>query len=1136
MRQPRLRTTAPRLLSASAESLAKAGTSRLTRPLVAATASVNVVSLLPRPPPSLSLSAAPLCDQFGREKPTPLVRAEVRAGHRAATQKCCRTHCPLFTPLRLHCTTSTSLSASTKRCLTSPKNAKEEEEEELKALVLACLPRAPLFAKVAQSQMLVQYYESTQYLWGPISDGTTALQGGNDEEKKDEAAKPSPQPRQQRVSSSSSSSSTASPSASAEHKNQSNTAQRSSANTSARKPRRVIHHENRLHRIRTAYGSFKGMLLAMAGERLSSMKAGDVEGEEDGKAAEEKVYRGGGRYGIYLSCDLTFVTVASSVREAGMTFKEAYLPLTSSDVLFIQNTVEKAAQAFTDDAKKPQQQLKSAGARASSLPISSSRLPEVESAEVNYEDIVVEESGVVSPEDYCYPILSSKRRLTQAEQLAQRRSHCLSQALNLRSGKTEELLNDLYLPYFGHDFIPPPPPSLPFTEAVITPSGTTTTAEAGVDASRASNRMPSTQHRKASAAVAPAVPSANTFTPQQIGTLLPTYFVPMDALLAQLPPGYTAAHVRAIFSETGAVETVQLGNNLFVRFHGGRRGDGFSAVVSQRQQERFDAVEQEQSEFADKGSSTDGRNNADYHESYATAEQQLRRYITAYKPDPYLFYAFTPCFVRPFQWVGLYDVVQHAPAAVQARLCPLQQQLTLLYFAQQQQHVQFTPQNGGALALCFPPTRALRPETTPLPRVLAEVAALLTNRGVVYVADLETDATPPLSDYAKRHIIAYFGTLRRFLFQHAATFRLSVFRSLLTACEESAQKQKEAEQQSGDAAAAAPSSNEAVSLSPPPLPVSLPRPGAGFASTAQPFYYGDAASVAEATLQGGVQDTSREDAQLDAEGFPRWLLSRDLAVQLEDEAKLQEHNRDSIEAQLEALQGTHSKIKTRKLRRRLAAMANPNSPFSDPVVLLDNILRYLPPKGHVSLKALLAELPMSMRDFLPNDPIGLFRNAPDKVQLFEYRRKNHLRVMRPGLPLPDGRLRRAYTDEELLHLIAAQLLPGQAKAASTLYGGLPYGGRETVRLRHRHLVNFLETYPQFFLVMYQDTKKDLKHLARISLLQPPPAPQTWTAEDNAVLTELTSEETEAVTKADRAILLSSMSAELRQTLEQQKNE
>jgi hypothetical protein len=968
---------------------------------------------------------------------------------------------------RLHSAPSSSASpspATSPSCKHPPQSKSSlirHVSEDLLREVLACIPRAPLCAKVTTVRFLLHQRVSTFCTAGPLRQH---IGGGGLAAAAQKDAPPS----------------------------------------------RLSSMPPRLRAIQSSYASFGELLMSMSAERLKGLRSEQGAAEDEGTSeAEKEVYRGGGRYGIYLSCDRVFVTIASSALEAGMVFQSEYKPLTASDLAVVNGVSLDCARSSTRTmtlarASPPQPELRS-GAAATTV------------VEPGNDSAAVPER--VFPEDYCYAFVVREKCCGPQARQKMRKTAALSRVLQLHGTGVDDSFSAIYSPTFQDDFKPPTPPS------------SSTGGGRGVAANAEASAVSGGDNFERQLSSSP----SNAFTPAQIGSLLPTYFVPMGALLAQLPPGYTPAHVHAVFRETGAVEVVQLGSETFVRFHGGKDMKGFSSEILSGRNDRFEGV----SDNVEAPCAAAGG---------AKGERRLRRYMAAYKPDPYLLYTFLPCFTRPFQWVSLFDLVQHAPTAVQDRLLPLRQQLTLLYFAQQQQRVHFSPQNGGAVALCNPPVRSLRAETTPLPRVLAEVSILLRNRGVVYVEELEKEMNVSLSDYAKRHIIAYFGTLRRFLFQHQQAFRLSVFTSPTTLYEESAKRQQSegASQQCGEAdtqdiASLSPpaattttsgrtdqssSAADDVSLPLPPLPPSLPRPGSGFMCVAH------STPGVDKDPKGGedpLAGVPHSDASFDAEGFPRWLSSRDLAVQLEGVAKLRDHRRSSVEMKLEAVELTRQRMKVRKLRRHLAAQRDPNSPYHDTAVLLDAIVRYLPPKGHVSVKTLVNSLPVSMRDFLPNEPVRLFRNNPDKVQLFEYRRRNHLRVMRANLPLPDGRLRTSYTEEELLYLIAAELLPGQAKTASTVYGALPFWARETIRTRHRHMVTLLEQHPQNFIVVYKDAMRIEKHNARISLLQAPAAPLTLPSSDAAFNAQLSPQEAEALEKEERDALRYHLSPVLRGT-------
>lgn len=153
------------------------------------------------------------------------------------------------------------------------------------------------------------------------------------------------------------------------------------------------------------------------------------------------------------------------------------------------------------------------------------------------------------------------------------------------------------------------------------------------------------------------------------------------------------------------------------------------------------------------------------------------------------------------------------------------------------------------------------------------------------------------------------------------------------------------------------------------------------------------------------------------------------------------------------------------------------------------------------------------------------------MQLFEFRERNNIRVMRPGLPLPDGRLRSSYTVDELLHMLAAELPPGRSRTSMDLFGRLPYGARETIRLQHRHLINLVEQYPQYFVVVYADAESAKKNLARVQIIQnPPPATTLSDDEWGAKRTTVSDDMLQVAAREDHAILMAELPPSLRETL------
>nr|CCC91513.1 conserved hypothetical protein [Trypanosoma congolense IL3000] len=204
-----------------------------------------------------------------------------------------------------------------------------------------------------------------------------------------------------------------------------------------------------------------------------------------------------------------------------------------------------------------------------------------------------------------------------------------------------------------------------------------------------------------------------------------------------------------------------------------------------------------------------------------------------------------------------------------------------------------------------------------------------------------------------------------------------------------------------------------------------------------------------------------------------------------------------------------------KLRRRIALEQNPDSPYMDREVLLDAILRYIPRKRSISLSFLLKSLPHSLTDFLPHRPVSLFQQFPEKVRIFEYRYRNRLHIIRPGVPLPSGVLRETYTEQELLFLCAAEVQQ-QPRFAVDVYGRLPYGAKEVIRLQYKGMLELLRPYPQYFTVIFQDAIRLDTRRALISLIQMPPAVQLTQDDygtlvpEGAALQELEAEDREAL--------------------------
>ncbi|KAH9597907.1 hypothetical protein LSM04_005940 [Trypanosoma melophagium] len=237
-------------------------------------------------------------------------------------------------------------------------------------------------------------------------------------------------------------------------------------------------------------------------------------------------------------------------------------------------------------------------------------------------------------------------------------------------------------------------------------------------------------------------------------------------------------------------------------------------------------------------------------------------------------------------------------------------------------------------------------------------------------------------------------------------------------------------------------------------------------------------------------------------------------VGLVSEKNNAEKTTHTLEEKLEDALVKKDRRTAQKVRRRLALEKDPDNPYADREVLLDAVLRYVPQHRSISMHFLLKSLPPSLTDFLPSKPISLFQQAPEKVRLFEYRYRHRIHLIRPGVPLPQGVLRQQYTEEELLFLCAAELQK-QPRVASDLYGRLPYGAKEIVRLQYKGLLQLLQPYPQYFTVVFRDALRMDTRSALVTLLQMPQGGQLTEEEYGAMAPE-TPEEQRQLEEEDRA--------------------
>lgn len=238
----------------------------------------------------------------------------------------------------------------------------------------------------------------------------------------------------------------------------------------------------------------------------------------------------------------------------------------------------------------------------------------------------------------------------------------------------------------------------------------------------------------------------------------------------------------------------------------------------------------------------------------------------------------------------------------------------------------------------------------------------------------------------------------------------------------------------------------------------------------------------------------------------------------------------TLEEKLDQAIAVRDRRRAQKIRRSIALRNDPSSPYTDADSLFDAVLRYVPMNRSISLRFLLRHLPSSLTDFFPAHVVNwlLRHEKAGKVQVFEYRRRHHLYLLRPGLPLPHGTLRRSFTEEELICVLMTDLMERHRNTTvrmSTLFGTLPLGVKETVKTKYSTLQGFLLKYPQYFTVVRVTKQDERTSLVRlVAGAQPPQRIHTMAQEE--VSTEMSEDEMREEEKHEAA----AVSADLQGTL------
>lgn len=803
--------------------------------------------------------------------------------------------------------------------------------------------------------------------------------------------------------------------------------------------------------------------------------------------------------GVLLSRDGIFVTRAACRRDAAASFANLYT--TKKENVSAQKTITVS--------------------RRSSPSLSP---PEPEMDEGDDELSLCDTPITTLPLQMCLSSLASlSRALQPADQRTGRREmsflirRCTSnRQVTCRPLFEMESLLECYVPPFVL-FSPPPPPREEKIEPAAEPASFSSTKAAS---------------------------GANVFSPEMLVPIVPSYFIPLPALLPRLPAGYTETHVKELFGKM--VKHVEMVYLPPMPMKAPQTGETVHNGGYLRLHEGFKEMKERVVDFF--GPS----------QRVCALTAHTARDYSPYRPDPTMAQCFrtlffNSCGVRN-DWIKLRAVIERAPAHVTRALLPLEASHTLLFFAQLQQYFQFSlDSTGGMIRLAGhpvletagapgAPVTKLGRHNTPTPIALSEVTRLLEKHGCVYVEDLErcrtieeetlgshtdrvvagegsalekrrqqscallrhllgidevemelteamyeqegkhpskrqlhiSSSEAPryyLSDRTKREIMLYYGTLRKFLAcHHGNVFSL---RLAPLAADGAPAESPSVGERRGFACTRGLSEADYVQQIP---AEALESPSGHLLSSSQlmvepwsTFEERRAPLQGRLLASGGHLDGSMDMGDAPSASSSRVLSSAAVAAL-------------TLEEQLEYAMTNRDRRKVQKLRRQIAHRNDPESAFSDPDVLFEAFCRYLPPTRPVSLRVLLRLLPTSITDFLPASVVPWLRKheKEGKLQVFEYKYRHHLYLLRPGLPLPDGALRKTFTDEELVRIIAGDIQQRDPRPSrmAALYGSLPLGAKDIIRTRYRTLQTFLTMYPQYFLVI-AESKSERNSLVRV---------------------------------------------------------
>eukprot|EP00744_Colponema_vietnamica_P011825 GILI01016612.1.p1 GENE.GILI01016612.1~~GILI01016612.1.p1 ORF type:complete len:818 (+),score=138.76 GILI01016612.1:343-2454(+) len=260
------------------------------------------------------------------------------------------------------------------------------------------------------------------------------------------------------------------------------------------------------------------------------------------------------------------------------------------------------------------------------------------------------------------------------------------------------------------------------------------------------------------------------FTPQMLVPIVPTYFVPVELVVAQLPEGYTIEHIESLFMPTNTIEMISLGGQRFIRLHGGLRYVDMMRV---------------------------GRLGNSYSANMCIPEYAPYRPTTKFAH--HIASSMKAKGIRPWQWVPLRTVLtQIADPAVIAEM-PFQRYQSLVYVSEMQHLLGFSPAGEGEICYIAPLDSAnLTADRSPIPSVVNELNGMLTAHQSIAIetlidnssrgepADSLGDVGPAgatllmlstmmgLSAYSRDLLLEYYdGDLKTFFLSHKEIFTVA---------------------------------------------------------------------------------------------------------------------------------------------------------------------------------------------------------------------------------------------------------------------------------------------------------------------------------------------------------------------------